>query len=109
MFCREVAIWLLSCTGNPHHASALAILAVHATIAYTDALCIHWGGRKSTSADHTAVVRLLKAVLGTVTRTLAEKDRFEYQGYVAKLSEAQRLFDRAERYAAWAENMIVSG
>lgn len=103
--------------GDPQHASALAILAVHCAIAYTDALCIRLGGRKSTAADHTAAARLLKGVLGTrlpvmmertLTRTLAEKERFGYQGYVAKLSEARALFARLERYAAWAEEMLIT-
>ena len=103
--------------GDQRHASALAILAVHAAIAYTDALCIRRGGRKSTSADHTAAARLLKGVLGTLlpaamertlARTLAEKHSFEYEGYVAKLSEARRLFARVERYAAWAEEMLTA-
>jgi hypothetical protein len=104
--------------GDARHASALAILAVHATIAYTDALCIKLGGRKSTSADHTAAARLLKGVLGNripaameriLSRTLAEKDRFEYEGYVAKAAEAHALFTRVERYGAWAENLLASG
>ena len=40
--------------GDERHASALAILAVHAMIAFSDAVSVHVGGRKSTSTDHVA-------------------------------------------------------
>jgi hypothetical protein len=102
--------------GDPRHASALAILSIHAAIAYTDAVCIHLGGRKSTSADHEAAARLLASLMGnrvsaqverTLRRLLGEKDRLEYQGYVATLREADGLFARAERYATWAEGVLT--
>ena len=103
--------------GDPRHAPALAILAVHATIAFADAVCVHRGGRKSASADHMSAVRLLRATLGQrlpdrverdLSRLLAEKDRFEYQGYVVQMREAAAVFERAERCAAWAEQALVS-
>lgn len=104
--------------GDPRHASALAILAVHAAIACTDAVCIRHGGRKSASPDHQAAQRLLRAVLGnrlpkpverSLGRILEGKDLFEYQGYAVPLKEATALFDAAERYAVWAEHALVGG
>lgn len=104
--------------GDPRHASALAILAVHAAIAYADAVCVRRGGRKSSSPDHTAAVRLLRAVLRSdlptrverdLGRLLAEKDRLEYEGAVVRLVEAERLFDVAERVGAWAEGVMLGG
>lgn len=101
--------------GDERHASALAILAVHATIAYADAVAIHSGGRRSTASEHTAVLTLLRDVLGNrltagiakdMQRVIAEKDKFEYQGYVADLAEARMLLDRAERTAAWCEQWM---
>lgn len=101
---------------DPRHASALAILAVHAAIAFADAVCIRRGGRKSTSPDHTAALRLLRAILGNrfpataeraLTRLLAEKDRLEYQGYVVVLREAATLFALAEVCGVWAEQVLV--
>ena len=101
--------------GDARHASALAILAVHSVIAYADAVVIHSGGKRSTSADHTAVLALLRDVLGNrlpekvakdVQRVVAEKDKFEYQGYVASMSEARTLLDRAERIGAWCEEWL---
>lgn len=103
--------------GDARHASALAILSVHAAIAYADAVAIHAGGRKSASGDHDAAVRLLRAILGTrlpaatertLARLLSEKDRFEYQGYLATMREAVPLFERAEKVASWAEGTLTT-
>ena len=103
--------------GDDRHASALAILAVHAVIAFADAISIHTGGRRSTSADHAAVLALLRDVLGNrlpdkmskdIQRVVAEKDQFEYQGYVADMKEARALLDRAERVGAWSEQWLVT-
>jgi len=102
--------------GDPRHASALAILAVHAGIAYADAVCILRGGRKSASADHAAALRLLRGILGNrlpdataraLQRLIAEKDRFEYQGLVVAMREAAAAFTAAERIGAWAENLLA--
>jgi hypothetical protein len=102
---------------DARHASALAIVSVHAVIAFTDSLCIHLGGRKSTSSDHHAGVTLLRSIMGTrlapateksLLRVLSEKDRFAYQGYIASMREAQQLFARAESLGTWAEQMLTS-
>ena len=102
--------------GDARHASALAILAVHSVIAFGDAIAIHTGGRRSTSADHAAILALLRDVLGNrlpaklakdMQRVIAEQDRFEYQGYVADLNEARALLDRAERVGAWCEEWLT--
>ena len=102
--------------GDARHASALAILAVHAAIAFADAVAIRKGGRKSSSADHAAAARLLRAVLGArlpepvakaFARLVSEKDRFEYQGYVVPTREAAAVFALAEQVAAWAEDALL--
>lgn len=101
--------------GDSRHGSALAVLAVHTVIAVADAVTIHTGGRRSTSADHAAVLALLRDVLGNrlpdrigkdLQRVIAEKDHYEYQGYVAGLAESRTLLDRAERVAAWGEEWL---
>lgn len=103
--------------GDPRHASALSILSVHAAIAFTDAVSIHAGGRKSASSDHEAAARLLRAILGSrlpasaermLSRLLGEKDRLEYQGYLAIQAEAISLFRRAEQFTTWAEGVLTS-
>jgi hypothetical protein len=101
--------------GDARHASALAILAVHSAIAHADAVAIHSGGKRSTAAEHVAVLALLREVLGNrlpdriakeLQRVIAEKDKSEYQGYVATLGEARALLDRAERIGAWCEEWL---
>ena len=103
--------------GDARHASGLAILAIHAAIAFADSLCVRVGGKKSTSADHQAAVQLLRAVMGTrlpadmqqlLARVISDKDRFEYQGYLATMKEARAMFSKAERFAAWAESTLTS-
>lgn len=101
--------------GDTRHASALAIIAVHAGIAYADAVCILRGGRKSVSADHAAALRLLRGILGNrlpdgiaraLHRLIVEKERFEYQGMVVTMREASAAMESAERFGAWAENAL---
>lgn len=103
---------------DARHAPALAILGVHAVIAFADALCVHFGGKKSTSPDHAATVKLLRAILGArlpremerlLERVIREKDRFEYQGYVATLKEAEAVFTKAERFGVWTEELLSGG
>jgi hypothetical protein len=99
------------------HASGLVILGIHSVIAFSDALCVRFGGRKSTSSDHGHTLKLLRATLGAelpsemaklLERVVSEKDRFEYQGYVATIREAGTLFTKAERFGAWAERTLAS-
>ncbi|MBU6364716.1 MAG: hypothetical protein KJT01_00765 [Gemmatimonadetes bacterium] len=106
----------ISGQGDARHASALAILAVHCVIAHADAVAIHSAGKRSTAAEHAAVLALLRDVLGNrlpdriakeIQRVIAEKDKFEYQGYVATLAEARALLDRAEREGAWCEEWLA--
>ena len=103
--------------GDERHAPALAVLAVHAGIAFADAVCVRKGGRKSTGGDHASAVPLLKATMGAglpnrverdLGRLLAEKDRFECQGYVVAMREAAAVFDRAERCAVWMEQVLLT-
>lgn len=103
--------------GDRRHASAVAILAIHAVIAYVDAVTIHVGGRKSTSADHAAATQLLRDMLGNrlpaaqgtlLARVLAAKDQFEYQGHVAGWGEATGLLERAERVGTWADEVLAT-
>ena len=105
----------MAAQNDPAYASALAILAVHATIAFTDAVCIRFGGKKSASNDHGAAVALLRATLRerlpaaverAVLRVVREKDTVEYDGYVVRRAEADRLFEHAERIGAWAESLL---
>jgi hypothetical protein len=94
--------------------NAIAVVAVHACIAYNDALSIAWKGVKSTDGDHTRApdtllfalshqvpperVRQLKAVVG-------KKDEVSYQGTYFRIDQAARLLDEASGFCAWAEEI----
>ncbi|MBI4421467.1 MAG: hypothetical protein HY560_11640 [Gemmatimonadetes bacterium] len=52
--------------------------------------------------------RLRDAMARTLERVLGEKDRFEYQGYVATPAEAEMLFRKSEQFATWAESVLAS-
>lgn len=102
--------------GDAQHASALAILSVHAAIAFADVVTIHASGRKSTSGDHHAATRLLRSTMGprlpsgvatAFSRLVSEKDKFEYQGYLATMREAATAYGHAEKVAAWAESVLL--
>lgn len=102
--------------GDVAHASALAILSVHAGIAFADAAVIHVSGKKSSGSEHRAAVRLLRAAFGprlptgietSLNRLLSEKDRFEYQGYLASMREASVAFAHAAKIATWTEGVLI--
>ena len=47
------------------------------------------------------------AVLLVSEGVVSEKDRLEYQGYVATMREADAIFEKAERYGRWVEEMLT--
>ncbi|HEX2189423.1 MAG TPA: hypothetical protein VHG51_11020 [Longimicrobiaceae bacterium] len=98
------------------YGNAVAIIAIHATIAYCDALTIGYGGVKSGEGEHLRAVEVLNDVLGTraeaealraLTRVLQKKDAVSYQGEYYGLDEARLLLDRARWFAAWAEVLLA--
>ena len=98
------------------YGNAVAIIAIHAAIAYTDALTIAYGGVKSGEGEHLRAVDVLKDVLGTradagavrvLTRVLQKKDAVSYQGEYYTMAEARTLVEQAQEYARWAEPLLV--
>lgn len=95
--------------------NAIAVVAVHACIAYNDALSIAWKGVKSTEGDHTRApdtllfalshqapperVRQLKAVVD-------KKDHVSYQGTYYRIDQATRLLREATGFCSWAEEIF---
>lgn len=99
---------------DDRHGNALAIVVIHAAIAYADALCIAYGGFKSTEGEHERAVEALKQALGNRmdraqgTRLLAivkEKDSASYQGVFYTTADARRIVRKLETFAEWAEEM----
>ena len=96
------------------HGNAIAIVAIHSAINYADALCIAYGGFKSSEGEHERAVDALKQALGNRTDSaqaskllsiLKEKDAASYQGVYYTLAQAQRLVRKLEAFADWAETM----
>ena len=94
--------------------NAIAVVAVHACIAYNDALSIAWRGVKSTEGDHARAADTLVYALGPVAAAeqvrqlrmvLSRKDHVSYQGSYYRVSDAARLLEQAGAFCAWAEDM----
>lgn len=96
--------------------NAIAIVAIHATIAYGDALSIAYREVKSGSGDHTAAVDVVRDALGPAAdpkminrlrAILAMKDRVSYTGSYYRLEDTARLLGDARSFCAWAEEMYA--
>lgn len=96
--------------------NAIGIIIVHSAIAYTDALCIAYGGFKSTSGDHLRAVDALKDALGrrveanqlkNLNRILKEKDSISYQGTYYVLDDARGLLAKLSEFRDWAERLFT--
>jgi hypothetical protein len=94
--------------------NAIAIVAVHACIAYNDALSIAWRGVKSTEGDHVRAADTLVFALGHLAAAeqvrqlrsvLSRKDQVSYQGGYYRVSEAAHLLEQAAAFCAWAEDL----
>lgn len=97
--------------------NAIAILAVHAAIAWVDALCIAWGGFKSTEGEHLKSVDALKDALGAradanalkiLLGIVQQKDTVSYQGVSYGLARARTMLGKLDQFAAWAEELYES-
>jgi hypothetical protein len=96
------------------YGNAIAIVAIHAAIAHSDALSIAYGGFKSTEGDHERAADSLLAALGSradpeKTRVLrsiiAEKDTVSYQGVYYTVEDARAIVQRLTAFADWADEM----
>jgi hypothetical protein len=107
------ALEAIAVAGDPY-GNAIGVVAVHAAIAYNDALCIAFAGLKSTEGDHRKAADVLKRALksraepGQAERLrsiLGVKERVSYAGLYYALDEARSLLREAETFGAWAEQM----
>lgn len=102
-------------TDSDGYGNAIAVVAVHACIAYNDALSIAWKGVKSTDGDHTRAPDTLLFALShqvppervrQLKTVVAKKDHVSYQGTYYRIDQAARLLDEAAGFCAWAEEMF---
>jgi hypothetical protein len=102
-------------TESDGYGNAIAVVAVHACIAYNDALSIAWKGVKSTEGDHTRAPDTLLFALShqvpaervrQLRTVVAKKDHVSYQGTYYRIDQATRLLGEAAEFCAWAEEMF---
>jgi hypothetical protein len=94
--------------------NAIAVVAVHACIAYNDALCIAWKGVKSTDDHSRAPDTLLHAMSHEVPpervrqlrAVVDKKDHVSYQGSYYRVSDAVHMLKDATAFCQWAEQMF---
>jgi hypothetical protein len=102
-------------TVSDGYGNTIAVVAVHACIAYNDALSIAWKGVKSTDGDHTRAPDTLLFALShqvppervrQLKTVVAKKDHVSYQSTYYRIDQAARLLADAAGFCAWAEEMF---
>lgn len=105
----------LAALADSRYGNALAILAIHAAIAFTDALTVTHRELKSTDGDHTRAADLLvhamghKADAGQVRRLrgiLNAKSSASYSGNFYTLADGLRVLMETRIYAEWSAEMM---
>jgi hypothetical protein len=99
---------------DARYANAIAVVAIHAAIAYNDALTIAYGEFKSTEGDHEKAPDALLQALGhrapperveQFQAIVKKKDSASYRGEYYTVDEASRLLERVRTFCAWADEM----
>jgi hypothetical protein len=97
------------------YGNASGICAIHACIAYGDAICIKLGGFKSSEGDHIRAADALREVLGNrldesalkaFRRALSQKDQISYQGDYYTADEARTVVDDMNTFCEWAQRIL---
>lgn len=98
------------------YGNGLAIIAIHAAIAYTDALTIAFRGIKSQDGDHVRAADVLAHALGQrgeyaaqvrrLRGILQAKSDVSYSGEYYTLEEGKRILRETTAFIEWAEDML---
>jgi hypothetical protein len=94
--------------------NGVAVLCVHAAIAYADALAVRARGVKSASGEHTDAVDVLesairihgdadRAAVKALRYVLQRKDEVSYMANLVRPDDAARVLERLLTFADWAE------
>ena len=96
--------------------NAAGLLAVHAAIAYTDALTIHVGSVKCHGEDHMAAADLLKEIVVMddagkkavihLLRLLEQKNLVSYSGEIYAQKDVDTIWKHLERYRPWVLGLL---
>jgi hypothetical protein len=107
----------LDAMGEPKYGNGLAIIAIHAAIAYTDALTVAYRELKSTDGDHTRAADVLVQALGAHAEAqqvqrlrgiLDAKSHASYSGNFYTLEDGRGILQDLEQLAAWAEEQLAN-
>lgn len=107
----------LEVIAEPRYGNGLAIVSVHAAIAYTDALTVTYREVKSVDGDHSRAAEVLVHALGQradpaqvrrLKRVLNAKSEVSYSGSYYTLKDGREIFADVVRYGSWAEEMLLS-
>ncbi|MDB4949339.1 MAG: hypothetical protein JWM27_1988 [Gemmatimonadetes bacterium] len=105
----------LGVLGEAKYGNGLAIVAIHAAIAYTDALTITFREIKSTDGDHVRAADVLVHALGhrapaeqvrRLRSILDAKTHASYSGSYYTVDEGKRLLEQVNAYVDWADALI---
>jgi hypothetical protein len=97
------------------YGNAIGLSAIHACIAYGDALCIKHGGFKSSEGEHMRAADALREALGhridetafkSFRRVLSQKDQISYQGDYYTVDEARGLVEDMITFCDWATTVL---
>lgn len=106
----------LDVIGDAKYGNGLAIIAIHAAIAYTDALTVAYREIKSTDGEHVRAAEVLRHALGRAADArqvqrlhgiLDAKTHASYSGIYYTLQDGRGLLRDLERFAEWAEERIT--
>ena len=102
----------LGILADPKYGNGLAVAAIHAAIAYTDALTVAYGSVRSTDGDHSRAAEILQQTLGhradpgqvrRLEGILDAKTHASYSGVYYRLEEGMNILQELESYVVWAE------
>ena len=108
----------LEAISETRYGNGLAIIAIHAAIAYTDALTIAYRGIKSQDGDHARAADVLAHALGQkrehtaqisrLRRILQAKSDASYSGQYYTLDDGKRIVRETTEFIRWAEDMLAN-
>lgn len=99
------------------YGNALAIVAIHAAIAYTDALTVAYREIRSTDGEHRRAADVLLHALGNradadqvrrLRGVLDAKTHASYSGTYYTLEDGKSILRETDVFIAWAEALLAS-
>lgn len=98
--------------------NAAGLLAVHAVISANDAVTGRYGQERSTGEDHQKAADLLRSAApagarewhlqaNRLNRIIGKKHLIAYEGRLITPKEASYLVEQAERFVAWAMEIVA--